>query len=152
MLTLPRAWVLLAGGLFELRGNPELVTASCDANNEFFCQADTDTIQAFDPDNWTINRLELIEDAKLNLTNRFDFQYPYDDGGDDEALYIKELILGPGSVLNTAFQHIYYESLTMDPTAKIVNVPLLGFSLVNISFDDENDYLARVQTQQLPAS
>ena len=23
------------GGLFELRGNPELVTASCDANNEF---------------------------------------------------------------------------------------------------------------------
>ena len=135
------------GGLFELRGAPGLVSSvSCDPNNEFFCQVvGPETIPPFDPNNWTINRLELVEEAKLNLTNRFDFQAPYDSGGEDETLYVKELILKPNSVLNTAFQHIYYETLDMDTTARVVNMPLLGFSLVNISFNDEIDYLTRVK-------
>jgi hypothetical protein len=133
------------GGLFELRGKPDLVSSfSCDPNNEFFCQADPGTITVFNTDYWTINSLELIDDAKLNLTNRFDFQEPYDSGGDEEVLYVKNLVMKPGSVLNTAFQHIYYETLDMHPTAKVVNVPLLGFSLVNISFDNEIDYLTRI--------
>ena len=51
-----------------------------------------------------------------------------------KALYVKELILGPGSVLNTAFNHVYYESLTMDPTARMVNVPLLGFFACKYQF------------------
>jgi predicted outer membrane repeat protein len=132
------------GGLFELRGKPNLASIiSCDPNNEFFCEANT--IPAFDANNWAIYRLELIADAKLNLTNRFDFHTPYDSGGEDEALYVKQLILGPDSVLNTAFNHLCYETLTMDPTAQVVNIPLLGFSLVNISLNDENDYLTRVK-------
>jgi hypothetical protein len=134
------------GGLFELRGVPDLVSSVvCDPNNEFFCQADQGVIPTFGPDNWTINRLELVEGAKLNLTNRFDFQAPYDSGGDEEVLYVKHLVLGPNSVLNTAFNRLYYETLIMDSTAKVVNMPLLGFSLVNISFNDENDYLTRVK-------
>jgi hypothetical protein len=135
------------GGLFELRGAPNLVSnISCDPNNEFFCQVlEPEIIPPFDPNNWTINRLELIKGAKLNLTNRFDFQAPHDTGGDDEVLYVKDLVLGPDSILNTAFQHIYYETLDMDPTACVVNIPLLGFSLVNISFNDEIDYLTRVK-------
>ena len=133
------------GGLFELRGIPGLVGAvSCDPNNEFFCHAES--VPQFDPNGWAINRLELTESAKLNLTNRFDFHAPYDAGGDYEALYVKYLVLGPNSVLNTAFNHLYYENLQMHPTARVVNIPLLGFSLNNISFDDENDYLARVRS------
>ena len=53
--------------------------------------------------------------------------------------------MGPNSVLNTAFNRLYYEELERDSTAQVVNVPLLGFSLNNISFDDENDFLARVK-------
>jgi parallel beta-helix repeat protein len=133
------------GGLFELRGEPNLVNIidCCEPNSPFFCQAEY--IPPFDTNNWTINRLELVEDAKLNLTNRFDFQYPYDDGGDDEVLHVNDLILGANSVLNTAFNYLYYETIDRDPTARVINVPLLGFSLVNISFDDENDYLTRVK-------
>jgi hypothetical protein len=133
------------GGLFELRGKPDLVSGICDSNNEFLCKAAPGSIPNFDPNNWTINRLELVEGAKLNLTNRFDFQIPYDSGGDDEVLYVKELILRANSVLNTAFQHIYYEKLVIDPTARVVNIPLLGFSLVNIGFNDENEFLTRVK-------
>jgi len=133
------------GGLFELRGEPNLVDViACDPNNPFFCQVQT--IPPFDTDNWTISRLELVEGAKLNLTNRFDFQYPYDFGGDNEVLYVKELLLGPNSVLNTAYNHIYYETVEAHPTAQVICVPLLGFSLNNISFDDENDYVTRVKT------
>ncbi|MHC4499048.1 MAG: LamG domain-containing protein, partial [Planctomycetota bacterium] len=132
------------GGLFELRGTAGLVDINyCDPNNEFFCEAKS--VPAFEPNNWTINQMELMEEAKLNLTNRFDFQYPYDSGGDYEVLYVKHLILGPDSVLNTAFNYLYYETLDKDPTARIVNVPLLGFSLNNITFDDKNDYLTRVK-------
>jgi hypothetical protein len=132
------------GGLFELRGAPDLVTKPlCQPDNPFICQVDTA------PDlgcaTWTINRLELVRGAKVNLTNRFDFQAPYDSGGDEEVLYVKRLVLGPDSILNTAFHRLYYESLIMAPTARVINVPLLGFSLNNIAFDDENEFLTRIK-------
>jgi len=128
------------GGLFELRGKA-LEMSPC-APEVFFCPVDQ--VPAFAPETWTIDRLELIPGSKLNLTNRFDFQAPYDLEGDNEVLFVRELILGPDSVLNTAFNHVYYENLIMDPTAQVVNVPLLGFSLKNIAFDDENDFRTRV--------
>lgn len=130
------------GGLFELRGAPNLVTSSCDLD-EFLCP--TDSIPAFDPKTWAINKLELTPGSKLNLTNRFDFHSPYYEGGDDEVLYVKELILRSNSILNTAFNRVYYESLIVQEGAKIVNVPVLGFSLNNIAFDDKNDYITRVK-------
>lgn len=133
------------GGLFELRGKPDLISSfACDPNNEFFCQVALGMIPSFDPNNWSINNLELAEGAKLNLTNRFDFQAPYDLGGYEEVLYVKHLILKADSVLNTAFQQIYYETLEIHPTSKVVNIPLLGFSLNNIACDDGNEFLTRV--------
>jgi len=129
------------GGLFELRGT-DLDNPLYDPD-VFFCQMDN--MPGFSPTTWTIDRLELVEGAKLNLTNRFDFQYPYNTDGGYEVLYVKNLILGPDSVLNTAYNRLYYENLIMAPTAQVINVPLLGFSLNNITFDDENDYIARVK-------
>jgi hypothetical protein len=129
------------GGLFELRGQ-DIEIPACDLS-EFLCQIES--VPDFDPNTWTIDRLELVEGAKLNLTNRFDFQAPYESGGDDEVLYVKQLILGPNSILNTAFNRLYYETLIMDPTAQVISVPLLGFSLNNITFEDENDFLTRVK-------
>ncbi|MHC4748706.1 MAG: dockerin type I domain-containing protein [Planctomycetota bacterium] len=133
------------GGLFELRGQ-DMEIPPCDPS-EFLCQIES--VPDFGPDTWTIDRLELVKGAKLNLTNRFDFQAPYETGGDDEVLYVKQLVLGPNSILNTAFNRVYYETLKMDPTARLVCIPLLGFSLNNISFDDENDFLTRVKHNNL---
>lgn len=129
------------GGLFEARGR-YMEIPPCD-ENEFFCQVDS--VPNFDPCSWTIEEFKLEPGAKVNLTNRFDFQSPYNSGGDDEILYVRHLILEPNSVLNTAFNRLYYEDLEMDSTAQVVNIPLLGFSLNNISFDDENDFLTRVK-------
>jgi hypothetical protein len=134
------------GGLLELRGQDELGDYVFDPNI-FLCEVNPDTIPSFGPNSWTLEELKLEAGAKLNLTNRFDFQAPYDSGGDYEVLYVKELNLGPNSVLNTAFNRIYCgKNPIIHPTAQIKNVPLLGFSLVNISFDDENDYSTRVKS------
>ncbi|MCP4611552.1 MAG: hypothetical protein GY845_22815 [Planctomycetes bacterium] len=133
------------GGLLELRGQDGPVGNAFDPN-EFLRKVDPVAIPAFDPNSWALEELKLEPGAKLNLTNRFDFQAPYYSGGDDEVLYVKELSLGPNSVLNTAFNRIYCgKDPNIHPTAQIKNVPLLGFSLVNISFDDENDYITRVK-------
>lgn len=131
------------GGLFELRGRPGLAgDTNCHPDNAFLCQ--TNSQPAWTSESWTIDTLELQAGAKLNLTNRFDFQKPYDMGGHDEVLYVNKLILGPGSILNTGFQQVYYQTLDLDPTAKLANIPLLGFSLNNISFDNDYEYQVRV--------
>ena len=93
---------------------------------------------------WTLEELRLVDDAKLNLTNRFDFQEPYEEGGENEVLYVKNLFLGEGALLNTAFNHIYYETLNGDLN-QVRNEPLLGFSLNNISMDDNVEFITRVE-------
>jgi 16S rRNA G966 N2-methylase RsmD len=70
---------------------------------------------------------------------------PYVSAGEYEALYVKSLILGQGAVLNTSFNHIYYQTLRTEPNSTIKNVPLLGFSLNNIAFDDKDEFITRVQ-------
>ncbi|MFH1615868.1 MAG: right-handed parallel beta-helix repeat-containing protein [Planctomycetota bacterium] len=133
------------GGLLELRGLDGLAGSyTCDPNNIFFCMTAPGQTPDFNMASWTIERLELIPDAKLNLTNRIDYQPPFDTGGSDEVLYVKELILGDGAILNTSYNKIYYESLVAGPNAIIANEPLLGFSLVNITMDDQNEFLVRV--------
>jgi hypothetical protein len=124
------------GGLLELRGDPNFAEPPCEPN-EFFCQLDN--MPAFDTNSWTIERLELVAGAKVNLTNRFDFG----NGGLYEVMYVKNLVLGPNSLLNTAFNQLYYESLDGDPNS-VRNEPLLGFSLSNIAFDNENEFITRV--------
>ncbi len=130
------------GGLFECRGLDGLMDIFSESGS--YAHQVWEEVPAFDLNSWTIDRMELVEGAKLNLTNRFDFQEPYDQDGAYEVLYVKELILGPNSVLNTAYNQLYYGHLTGDPN-QIVNVPLLGYSLNNISFDDHDEYLTRIQ-------
>jgi hypothetical protein len=132
------------GGLFELRGKDDLVSHSCEPN-EFLCQVAPGTIPDCNVTTWTIERLELVEEAKLNCTNRHDFQSPYDFGGEDEVLYVKELILRENSVFNTAFNRVYYETLIIEPGAVTTDEPFLGFSLINIAFDDEIEFIIRVR-------
>ncbi len=131
------------GGLFELRGQDGLVSNSC-APEEFLCQVSPGTIPDCDPNTWTIERLELIEGAKLNLTNRSNYQPPYDFENDNEVLYVRELVLGQNSVLNTGFNRVYYETLVIGPGAIITSEPLIGFSLTNIALDDQTEFLIRV--------
>lgn len=133
------------GGLFECRGEPGLATVnSCDPDNSFFCMAEPQTLPVCSLQSWTLERMELTAGAKLNLTNRFPFHYPYESGSDYDVVYVRELILREGAVLNTSYNNIYYEMLVMEPGALIENIPLLGFSIINIAFDDETEFLARV--------
>lgn len=125
------------GGLLELRG-ADFNTPPCETN-QFSCQTQ---VPEFDPNTWTIEKLELAEGAKLNLTNRFDFGNG-SIGGFDEVLYVKELVLGPNSILNTAFNQLYYESITGDVNS-IKNEPMLGFSLNNIACNNQDEFLTRI--------
>ncbi len=131
------------GGLFELRGRDGLVSTPCGLG-EFLCKANPDSIPACDPNSWTIEELHLADWAKLNLTNRFDFQPPFDSGGESEVLYVKNLVLDEGAVLNTAFNRIYYENLSLAANATVKNIPLLGFSLNMIAFNDQIEFSSRV--------
>jgi hypothetical protein len=120
-------------------------------------------------ENWVLQRLEILGDAsggaKLNLTNRqgFEFQGP----GVAETLYVKELMLHPNAVLNTALQTLYFEALVLvDPSgassiwadpppfpsafpngSRILDVPLLGFSLGSIAMDDDTEFTVRIRTR-----
>lgn len=138
------------GGLFELRGCPieeldqRVGILDCGPNG-FVCTIER--APDFGPDSWTLDKLTLATDAKLNLTNRFDFHAPFESGGDHEVLYVRELVLGPNSVLNTAYNWVYCETLLQeDASARIVNVPLLGFSLNTIAFDEASEFEIRVRS------
>ncbi|MHC5061319.1 MAG: hypothetical protein ACYTFK_09580 [Planctomycetota bacterium] len=131
------------GGLFELRGQDGLASHSCPPE-QFLCQVPPGTIPDCDTTSWTIERLELIEGAKLNLTNRSGYQPPYDLGANDEVLYVRHLILRQNSVLNTGYNRVYYETLTIEENAIITDEPLLGFSLINIAFTDLTEFIIRV--------
>ncbi|MEN6423899.1 MAG: right-handed parallel beta-helix repeat-containing protein [Phycisphaerales bacterium] len=123
------------GGLLELRA-PDV--CGRDPPSENFINR-MEHVPEFNDVSWTIERLELTEGAKVNLTNRFDFGQ-----GLDEVMYVKELVLRPGSVLNTSFNRLYYGNISKADSASIVNVPLLGFSLNTIAFDDEAEFASRV--------
>ncbi|MBW8039042.1 MAG: hypothetical protein FVQ85_03485 [Planctomycetes bacterium] len=101
-------------------------------------------IPDFDPNTWTIERWELLENAKVTLTNRFDFQPPYGANGNEEALYVKDLILGPNSFFNIGFNRVYYETLEIHPSAVIRDIPPMGFFLDGMDLDGEVEFLTRV--------
>jgi len=123
----------ISAGLFELRGY-DVNCPSPPCPPGIFSLPE---VPEFGLSTWTIDRMELVEGAKVTLTNRVDFQYPYDEGSEYEVLYVKQLILGPNSVLDTAFNRLYYETLEKDSTAEVKNTSLLGFSLGKIDFDEE---------------
>ena len=136
------------GGLFELRGL-DLPNVAGEPNVFVYTLND---VPSFSPQTWTINRLELVPGARLNLTNRFDFQAPFGQNGSQEVLFVKELVLGDGAILNTAFNRVYCERLVKADTARIISIPLMGFSLNNIAFDDERDFSTRVKANNIPAA
>jgi hypothetical protein len=131
------------GGLLELRGKDGYVSHSCPPE-QFLCQVPPGTIPDWDINTWTLERLELITGAKLNLTNRSIYQAPYDPGSEDEVLYVRELILRENSVLNTGYNRVYYETLVKEAGAITTDEPLVGFSLTNIALDDETEFIIRV--------
>ncbi len=129
----------IRGGLLELRGQDGWAGSTCDPN-EFLCQVNPGTIPNFDPNTWMVEQLRVVEGAKVNLVNRFDFG----NGGYNEVIYVKELILEPNSVLNTSFNKLYYDVDAIAESAIVKNEPLLGFSLNNIACDNDNDFTARI--------
>ena len=132
------------GGLFEARGLDNLAGHSCEPN-EFLCQVAPGTIPPCSVAAWPVEQFVVAADAKVNISNRTNFQPPYDFAGDDEVLYVKELILRENSVFNTSFNRVYYETLIIEPNAVIRHEPLLGFPLINIAFDDLTEYLIRIK-------
>ncbi len=97
-------------------------------------------------ENWVIEKLEVLPGAKVNLTNRAGFQFT--SNGVAEAAYVKQLVLYPNAILNTALQSLYYESLSYVDSngvpvssngASIIDIPLLGFSLGVIEMNDQTE-------------
>jgi hypothetical protein len=125
--------------LFELRGKDFFCSPPCPPG--LFPLA---SVPPFSRNTWTIEQLELTEGAKVTLTNRVDFQPPCNEGGEYEVAYVKRLVLGPNSVLDTAFNRLYYETIEKHPTAKVKNTRLLGFSLGKIDFDDEEQFATQI--------
>lgn len=124
------------GGLLELRGYDTVCSEGSTCEPGAF---ELPSVPGFDTRTWTIECLELEPGAQVSLTNRFDFG----NGGFNEVMYAKQLVLGEGSVLNTAYNRLYYGQMA-DYGGRIVNLPLLGFSLNMIRFDDENEFASRV--------
>ncbi len=116
-------------------------------------------------DTWALEELEILSDAKCNLTNRqgFDFTPTIST---PEALYVKRLRLHDDAVLNTGLQRVYYQSLVdasgaalvRDPDhpaapmangSRIVDAPVLGFSLKVIRMESQAEFDVRVQSRTL---
>ncbi len=105
-------------------------------------------------ENWVLESLEIQRGAKLNLTDRPGFEFH--GVGIRETVYVEKIKLHTSAVLNTALQTLYYEQLIIvddlghetvytgslpypiefENSAKIVDVPLLGFSLGIIAMND----------------
>lgn len=120
-------------------------------------------------DTWALESLSVLgvdanqpfAGAKVNLTNRPGFVFQDPNIAAPEAIYVKTLALGPGAVLNTALQRLYYgqlvdllgNPLTVDPNgrvsngARITDIPLLGFSLKVINMEDDEEFSVRIRTR-----
>jgi len=91
---------------------------------------------------WALGRLEVGPGTKVSLVNRFVDQ----PGAGQEVLYVRQLVLGPGAVLNLGSQRVYYTTLTQDQTARVINDPVPAFSLGVIDFSDPNVFANSVST------
>lgn len=113
--------------------------------------------------NWSLEKLEVLAGAKVNLTDRQGFEFH--GVGVQESLYVKDLVLHPNAVLNTALRTLYYNHLYwadgagtltaidggppyVDPLpngARVLDYPLLGFSLKVIAMENETEFDVRVR-------
>ncbi|MEE9365283.1 MAG: leucine-rich repeat domain-containing protein [Dehalococcoidales bacterium] len=155
-VTIPPEETSEQGTLLELRARED----DCDTATNPQCRSGARQVTIGDrfagapAGNWVLDILHLEPHARLNLTNRRGFEFNAADGR--EVLYVKELILGPDSVLNTALQTLYYGTLILiaedgsetiwaggapypesfPNRSRIIDIPLLGFSLKVIDMDD----------------
>lgn len=145
----------VSGSLLDLRahdfdcGGPPCPSGAHDAAGS--------TVFSMDPSpNWVLESLEILRGAKVNLTNRPGLQFLPND--ETEAIYVRNLTLHKNATLNTGLQTLYYKSLqdengnTLYPDQltdgrKIVDEPLLGFSLGIIAMDDQTEFNVRVRTR-----
>ena len=134
----------VAGALLELRSQDhDCLGASCDSG---IIEATDSSVFAGDPSsNWVLESLEIQAGAQVNLVNRQGFDYHGQSGM--EVGYVRNVILRQNATLNLGLQRLYYAHLIQEPGSKISNVPLLGFSLFNIAFDNTTDFKTRVQTR-----
>ena len=156
------------GTMLELRAQDADcgIAANLDCRSGAFPVVIGDRFEALPAQNWLLETLEVRPGAKVNLTNRPGFQF-HPGGAHPDTVYVKTLKLHPGAVLNTALQALYYESLvdetgaplTRDPAtpdaplangSRIVDQPLLGFSLGIIAMNDQtaspfNEFNIRVR-------
>ena len=148
-----------SGGLFEARGAETICTSPPDE-----CPSGiqhVDQVPVFTDESWTLDRLQLPPNAKLNILERFETQDPNATGGHPEVLYVRELAMGASATLNAGLTRVYYELLTDDlgnplgpPNsegylsngARLADVPVLGFSLVEVNMENDCEFLVRVQT------
>ncbi len=136
------------GELLELRALDHDAAVPCPPGEP--CAIQLDDSPGF-ADVWTLEKLELLPGARLNLTNRQGFEFNPQSGLAD-ALYVRNLVLGESAILNTGFQRLYYQSIDMGVDSQIVDVPILGFSLGVIAMNDQtappaNEFDVRVHTQ-----
>jgi len=113
-------------------------------------------------ENWVLEKLILEPDSKLNLTNRQGFEFQDISEPYPETVYVKELVMGPNSVLNTGLQTLYYQRLLdtdgndlertsfsrfekLDNGAQFTDIPLLGFSLGIIAMNNQMEFDVRVR-------
>jgi len=96
---------------------------------------------------WVLESLTIEADAKVTLTNRQGFDFDPPNSNPPEALYVKNLTIAVGAILNTGFQRLYYQTGSIDPTAQIVDIPLLGFSLGTIAMEDDTEFGVRVRAR-----
>ncbi len=125
-------------GVLELRGR-DLSGPNCfDDPNVLACHLDSNAMPPFDTNSWTLERLEVAAGARVNLTDRFS-----SGNGDHEVLYVKELVLGNGCVLNVGFERLYYMNRIGEANS-IKKGAVLGFSLGKMDFDSSGEFKSRV--------
>lgn len=136
---------LVGGHVFEVRGKDEQASPP---DNESCLVTGKECLTYFDLTRWSINSMTLRQGASVSLTNR-----SQDQRGllIREAIYVKTLVLEPNSVLNLASNRLYCENLVQDPTARIVNEPLLAWSLGQVDFSDPNGLTSQIQQNSFQA-
>jgi hypothetical protein len=162
IITENRISVLIKEGILGSQGTLlELRAKDYDAigtSGAYRVSSDSPGFTSDPSENWVLDKLELQENSKLNLTNRQGFEYQDSNEIYPETVYVRELIIGPNSVLNTALQTLYYQDLilknsngyeiarnpdttnTLINSAQFIDIPLLGFSLGIIAMDDQTRF------------
>jgi len=128
------------GELLELRTEDQDLAINNGASGAHFLASSA----GYD-DTWTLERLEVMPNAKVTLTNRPGFEFQNPSIPAFEALYVKEVILHENAILNTGLQRMYYQTLTQMSGAQIVDQPLLGYSLKVIAMEDDTEFAVRVR-------